>query len=150
MIHQVLQRYSRHAEFLGEELTDVGQVGAMGSQVIHLASFADHWEDVEELIQAGADVNATGDLGLRPLHYAVLGGSLGALKLLLTQGADASKENEYGETPAQMAHILGHGEIEAELLSSSGPSGCGFDDQSFAQRRWKEFGAIQQANFWPE
>ncbi|WP_425219166.1 ankyrin repeat domain-containing protein [Ralstonia solanacearum] len=54
--------------------------------MIHLASFANCCDDIEELVQAGADVNAIGDLGLRPLHYAVLAGSSDAVHLLLLKG----------------------------------------------------------------
>ncbi|MEF9387278.1 ankyrin repeat domain-containing protein, partial [Ralstonia solanacearum species complex bacterium KE056] len=75
MINDVLRKYSRHVEFIGDEIKDVAQIGAFGSQVLHLASFANCCDDIEELVQAGADVNAIGDLGLRPLHYAVLAGN---------------------------------------------------------------------------
>ncbi|WP_080976971.1 ankyrin repeat domain-containing protein [Ralstonia solanacearum] len=98
MINEVLRKYSRHVEFIVDEIKDVAQVGAFGSQVIHLASFANCCDDIEELVQAGADVNAIGDLGLRPLHYAVLAGSSDAVHLLLIKGADVRAENEYGET----------------------------------------------------
>lgn len=86
MINEVFGKYSRHVEFIGDEIKNVAQVGAFGSQVIHLASFANCCDDIEELVQAGADVNAIGDLGLRPLHYAVLAGNSEAVHLLLFKG----------------------------------------------------------------
>lgn len=150
MIDQVLHRYSRHVEFIGDELKDVTQVGAFGSQVLHLASFANHCDDIKELLEAGADINAIGDLGLRPLHYAVLNGSLKAVRLLLNNGANAHVENEYGETPAQMAHILGYADVECLLLEQSGESAFGFDSGTTAKDRWLEFQSMQKGNFWTD
>lgn len=150
MIKQVLHRYSRHVEFIGDELENVMQVGAFGSQVLHLASFANRCSDIKELLQAGADINATGDLGLRPLHYAVLGESYKAVRLLLEKGAVVHVENEYCETPAQMAHLLGYADIESLLLKWSGESAYGFDGGSTAKDRWLEFKSIQQGNFWTD
>lgn len=150
MIEEVLLHYSRHVEFLGEELNEVSQVGVFGSQVLHLASFANRCGDIEELLQAGAEIDAVGDLGLRPLHYAVLGGSWDALRLLLEKGADVGQENEYGETPAQMARVLGYAEIECLLLGRGGRPAYGFDGGSTARNRWLEFKSIQQGNFWTD
>lgn len=148
MIEKVLRHYSRHVEFLGEELNEVSQVGVFGSQVLHLASFANRCSDIEELLQAGAEIDAVGDLSLSPLHYAVLGGGLDALRLLLAKGANVGHENEYGETPAQMAHVLGYTEMESLLLSRGGQPAYGFDDEPTAKNRWLEFKSIQQGNFW--
>ncbi|WP_439892404.1 ankyrin repeat domain-containing protein [Ralstonia sp. 25C] len=150
MIDRVLNRYSRHVEFLGDELRDVAQIGAFGSQVLHLASFANRCEDIDELIQAGADVNAIGDLGLRPLHYAVLGGGPEAIHVLLLKGADICAENEYGETPAQMAHAMGQMSIERLILGACGQPVYGFDGSSRAGERWQEFKLIQERNFWTD
>lgn len=41
MIEDIFSKHARHVEFLGDDLKAVEQVGAFGSQVIHLASFAD-------------------------------------------------------------------------------------------------------------
>jgi uncharacterized protein len=150
MIDEVLRKYSRHVEFIGADLKDVSQVGAFGSQVLHLASFANRYDDIQELIKAGANADAIGDLGLRPLHYAVLGGSLEAVRLLLRSGADASMENEYGETPAQMAHMLGRTDIGSLLSEASGQSVFGSDGGTAARQRWLEFRSIQEGNFWTE
>lgn len=150
MIEQVLHRYSRHVEFLGADLKEISQVGAFGSQVLHLACFANRCDDIEALLDAGADKDAVGDLGLRPLHYAVLGGSSEAIRLLLSKGAESGVENEYGETPAQMAHVLGYAEIEGLLRPISKQTVYGFDGATSAKERWLEFKSIQQENFWTE
>lgn len=147
MIEEVFRKYDRHVEFIGEHLVDVSQVGAYGSQLIHLASFANHCDDIRELLMAGAKADAVGDLGLRPLHYAVLGGSVDAVRLLLGSGADASLENEYRETPAQMAHVLGLTDIVGLFAEVTGNSTFGFDGGSTARERWLEFKSIQQSNF---
>ncbi|WP_459204319.1 ankyrin repeat domain-containing protein (plasmid) [Ralstonia pseudosolanacearum] len=150
MINEVLRKYSRHVEFIGDEIKDVAQIGAFGSQVLHLASFANCCDDIEELVQAGADVNAIGDLGLRPLHYAVLAGNSEAIHLLLLKGADVHAENEFGETPMQMAHILGQAGIENLLLEAGGQSAYGFDGGATAKERWLAFKSIQEGNFWTD
>ncbi|AXV81374.1 hypothetical protein CJO92_07275 [Ralstonia solanacearum] len=150
MIEKVLVKYSKHVEFIGDEIKDVTQVGAFGSQVLHLASFANRCDDIEELIQAGADVNAIGDLGLRPLHYAVLGGGTEAIRILLLKMADVRAENEYDETPTQMAHILWQTDIENLLLEAGGQSAYGFDGDVTARERWLAFKSIQEGNFWTD
>ncbi|QUP52447.1 ankyrin repeat domain-containing protein [Ralstonia syzygii] len=150
MIEKVLGKYSKHVEFIGDEIKDVAQVGAFWSQVLHLASFANRCDDIEELIQAGADVNAIGDLGLRPLHYAVLGGGVEAIRILLLKKADVRAENEYGETPTQMAHVLGQADIENLLLEAGGQSAYGFDGGTTARERWLAFKSIQEGNFWTD
>ncbi|TYZ48848.1 ankyrin repeat domain-containing protein, partial [Ralstonia solanacearum] len=53
MINYVLEKYSRHVEFIGDKIKDVAQVGSFWSQVLHLASFANCCDDIEELVQAG-------------------------------------------------------------------------------------------------
>ncbi|MHA6880879.1 ankyrin repeat domain-containing protein [Ralstonia pseudosolanacearum] len=150
MIERVLSKYSKHVEFIGDDIKDVAQVGAFGSQVLHLASFANFCDDIEELIQAGADVNAIGDLGLRPLHYAVLGGCSEAVQILLLKNADARAENEYGETPAKMANVLGQTDIENLLLEAGWQSAYGFDGDATARERWLAFKSIQKGNFWTD
>lgn len=149
-IEEILIKYASHVEFLGGDLNDVEQVGAFGSQIIHLASFANQCTDIVALLQAGANTNAVGDLGLRPLHYAVLGGAIEAAYILLQSGANVLNENEFGETPAQMAGILNELALE-EMLSFCivGQIGACHDGGSIARRRWLDFRAIQQENFYP-
>jgi ankyrin repeat protein len=139
MIEDVLSKYARHVEFLGDDLKVVEQIGAFGSHVIHLASFANHSEDIEILVRAGANVNAIGDLGLRPLHYAVLGGAI-----------DAATENEFGETPVQIAHIVGEPEMEELLLRIAGQTASGYGGGITARWRWLEFRSMQRENFWSD
>jgi ankyrin repeat protein len=147
VIEDVLRRYAHHVEFIGAHLKSEEQVGTFGSQVIHLASFANQCEDVASLVRAGAGVNSIGDLGLSPLHYAVLGGAVEAVRFLLAIGADAATENEFGETPAHMARILGEAELEDMFRPVAGQIVCGCDSGPTARRRWFEFRSIQQANF---
>lgn len=147
MIEDILRKYARHVEFLGDDLKSIEQAGAFGSQVIHLASFDNQREDIATLVRAGADINAIGDLGLRPLHYAVLGGAIDAVRFLLEIGADAATENEFGETPAQMAHIVGEPELEGLLPQIAGKIGSDYDGSLTARQRWLEFRSMQRENF---
>ena len=150
MVKDILSKYARNVEFLGDDLQDVEQMGGFGSQVIHLASFSNQYHDIAGLVRAGANINAIGDLGLRPLHYAVLGGAFNAVRFLLKIGADAATENEYGETPAQMAHILGEVKLEQMLLHIAGQTFFSYDGGPTARERWLAFRSIQQANFWSD
>lgn len=150
MIQKLLERYSKHAEFIGDTLNDVCQVGVFGSQILHLASFAGHLEDVKEALSSGAEVNAIGDLGLSPLHYAVLGGNLDVAQLLVSKGADLTLENEFGESPVQMAHLMGQTDIEKVLIELGSVPVFGFDGGSTAKERWIEFKSIQEQNFWSD
>ena len=147
-IEEILTKYARHVEFVGDDLNDIEQIGAFGSQVIHLASFANQCKDIAALVQGGADNNALGDLGLRPLHYAVLGGAIDAVRFLLQSGADVHNENEFGETPAQMAHSLNEAALEEVLLCIAGQTAASYDGGQTARQRWLDFRSIQQANFW--
>ena len=146
VIQAILDRYAEHIEFLGDDLTDVNQVGAFGSRVLHLASFAGRVSDMLAMLGAGADINAIGDLGLTPLHYAVLGGDAKAVEALVAHGADGNLENEFGETPAQLAWVLGNQALAAILGSLREYSS---DDPETAKQRWLDFQSIQQKNFDP-
>ena len=150
MIEEVLTRYSQHVEFIGEQLNDVHQIGAFGSQVLHLASFAGNCSDVREILLAGAEINAIGDLGLSPLHYAVLGGNLDVIRLLVTEGANFRLENEFGETAAQMAHLMEQSDAENLLCEFGSSPSFSFDGGVVARERWSEFKSIQEENFWKE
>ncbi|WP_092947429.1 ankyrin repeat domain-containing protein [Roseateles sp. YR242] len=146
----LLNRYARHAEFLGEPLDDMNQVGGFGSQIIHLASFAGRLDDVVLLLNAGLDKDAIGDLGLSALHFAVLGGAVDVVRLLVDYGANLAIENEYGETARQMADLIGERSISKLLAEVDDSSTHIADDPKIARQRWADFKAIQQGNFWPE
>ena len=148
----MFEKYTRHVEFLGEDLDNVHQSGLFGSQVLHLAAFKGIGDDVLKFLCLGADVNAKGDLGLTPLHYAVLGGQVDVIELLLSHGADDCVENEFSETPFQMAKIMGSAEMQ-ELLKKGGLSDVGAYSDGGGRQRWIDFKNIQELNFpanWPQ
>jgi uncharacterized protein len=145
---KLLDYYSRHVEFICTPLTDVSQRGVFGSQVIHLAAFANQCDHLLDALELGADIDAIGDLGLCPLHYAVLGSSEESIHLLLLRGAKTNILNEFLETPAQMAYILNQTKIMNALTLNSKESIFISDDKSIAHDRWLEFKAMQEKNFW--
>lgn len=148
MQENLLRKYARHAEFIGEELLHIQQPGCFGSQLIHLASFSNQCGDVNDLLTLGADIDVQGDLGLSALHYAVLGEAVEAIQLLLEKGASKEIENEFRETPEQMARVLGYQQIEKLLRASELSTSYSFDGASTAKDRWLEFKSIQHGNFW--
>jgi ankyrin repeat protein len=112
----VIQRYAAHPEFLGLEITDPNQPGAMDDTLLHLTARLGALEDMRILIAAGAEVNRLGDLGNTPLHSAALRGQKEAAELLLKCGADPSIINEFGQSAARVA-LLGNHVAVAELLN---------------------------------
>lgn len=149
MDNHLKAKYEQHLEFLGEKLVDINQVGLFDSQIIHLASFAGHCEDVTEAARLGANLNAIGDLGLSPLHYAILGGCPRTVKLLLSLGSDKSIENEFGESALEMAQILELHEVSVLLGSTELAPSFGHDAAGHAKQRWLDFKDIQERNWSP-
>jgi uncharacterized protein len=149
-IEDLFNRYSKHAEFIGEEIIDVTQPGLFGSQILHLAAFSNRVEDVALSIAGGADINAIGDLGLSPLHYAVLGGSAEVAQFLIAHGTDLTLENEFQETPRQMADLIGESNVAAVLAAADHSPTHMADDSESARSRWLDFKSIQTGNFWSD
>ena len=107
----VIDRYRSHPEFLGMDIVDVNQPGAVDDRLLHIAASTGAIEDIEVLVSAGASINVPGDLGYTPLHAAAMGAHLSSVRKLLDLGADPLLTNEFGETPAKVAQQLGHIEI---------------------------------------
>ena len=149
-MEDLFSRYSKHAEFIGEEITEVTQPGLFGSQILHLAAFSNRVEDVALSIAGGADINVTGDLGLSPLHYAVLGGSAEVALFLIEHGADLAVENEFQETPRQMADLIGERIVAAVRAEADLSPTHVADNSESARSRWLDFKSIQAGNFWSE
>jgi ankyrin repeat protein len=146
-LEEFLNYYSNHVEFLGDSIKEVSQVGAFGSQVLHLAAFRGRHEEITVFLAAGADINAIGDLGLTPLHYAILGNQFSTVQLLLNFGANRNIENEFCETPLQMAHLMANDEVK-EILRTEEAFDIGLKDEGvIAAQRWAEFRNIQELNF---
>jgi ankyrin repeat protein len=102
-LKEVLSKYARHPDFLGLELVDPNQRGAVDDAPLHIASRRGTPEDVRDLLALGARVNMPGDLGNTPLHFAALAGRADIVRTLLANGANPKMKNELGETPLQVA-----------------------------------------------
>lgn len=111
----VIHKYKQHPEFLGIEITNPNQPGAVDDTLLHIAARTGDVESIEVLIDAGADVNIVGDLGNTPLHAAALRGQINSVKILLRRGANPSIKNEFGETAKEVAELVGYIDI-ANLL----------------------------------
>jgi ankyrin repeat protein len=109
------RKYATHPEFLGIELTDPNQPGAVDDTLLHIAARTGAIDDIAILVSVGASVNAVGDLGNTPLHHAAMAGEVAAVKKLLALGADPRLENEFNQTPLQVAELGGYREIVAIL-----------------------------------
>lgn len=110
-LNAILEKYKNHPEFLGLDLNDPNQRGAVDDTVLHLASRTGAVDEMVVLIDAGADVNVVGDLGNTPLHQAVIMGQIESVKFLLRCGAKRQIKNEFDQTPLDVAKIGGNLEI---------------------------------------
>jgi ankyrin repeat protein len=115
-----MEKYRWHWQFVGVEVTDPNQRGAMGDTMLHFATELGALEDIEVLVASGANVNAVGDIGNTPLHSAALLGEAAAAEKLLHLGADPSAKNDFGQTPADVAR-LGDRHQLAQILAPRRP-----------------------------
>ena len=86
----VIKKYQGHPEFLGIDIVDPNQPGAVDDTLLHLTARTGDLEGIEVLIASGAQVNAIGDLGNTPLHQAAMMGKVDSVRKLLQLGADSS------------------------------------------------------------
>jgi ankyrin repeat protein len=114
----IVDKYRNHPQFLGIEIGDPNQPGAVDDTMLHIAAGRGALDDMEVLMDAGANVNAAGDLGNTPLHDAALLGQTQAALLLLRRGARTDIRNEFGETAADVAR-QGRQAATLEVLESS-------------------------------
>jgi len=113
----VISKYRDHPEFLGIDIVDVNQPGAVDDTLLHIASRSGSVDDVKVLVSSGARVNAPGDMGFTALHFAAMKGRVDLVELLLAMGADPTVENEWGEVPAETAAKGGHQDVAKALAS---------------------------------
>lgn len=117
---QVLKKYSSHPEFLGIELTDVNQPGAMDSTLLHIAAETGALDDMKILLESGAEINARGDMGNTPLHAAAMMGKVESVKFLIQHGADQTLKNEFDQTALNVAET-GKKTAVSEILRGRHP-----------------------------
>lgn len=113
--NSVLDRFRSHPEFMGIELSDVNQKGAVDDAPLHIASRSGRSDDVIALIALGANVNQQGDLANAPLHYAAMTGRDDIVDILITHGADRGLKNEFGQSPSDVAELAGYDALAARL-----------------------------------
>ena len=111
MLDKTLNKYRTHPDFLGTELTNPNQRGAVDDTPIHIAARKGELDDIEIFVAHGGDINAVGDLGNTPLHYAAMEGNTSVVKRLIELGANLHAKNEFSETPQRVAELGNHDEI---------------------------------------
>lgn len=114
-VSEVLDRYRSHPDYLGIDLLDVNQPGAVDDCPLHIASRSGDLAQVASLVNLGASVNAHGDLGYTPLHYSALKGHWHVAEFLIGHGAKTDEKNEFDETPADVARLGSHSEFLVRL-----------------------------------
>jgi uncharacterized protein len=101
----VIKKYQTHPEFLGIDITDPNQPGAVDDTLLHLAARKGDIESIQSLIECGAQVDSIGDLGNTPLHQAAMMDQLDSVKKLLAMGANPNIQNEFGQTVLDVAEL---------------------------------------------
>jgi ankyrin repeat protein len=117
---KVIKKYRSHPQFLGIDVLDPNQLGALDDTMLHIAASMGAVHDVEVLVAAGANVNAAGDLGHTPLHQAAMSGHVTSVRRLLELGADPKRRNEFDQTAADTAKLGEHDEVVRILRSHGG------------------------------
>ena len=107
----VKNKYKDHPEFIGIDISNPNQRGAVDDTLLHLVSRKGDIEGIEILIDYGAQVNIIGDLGNTPLHQAAMMGQINSVRALLKRGANPNIKNEFGQTAKEVAVIGGHVDI---------------------------------------
>ncbi|NLA19046.1 hypothetical protein GPU89_21075 [Burkholderia cepacia] len=114
-LQEVFDAYKRHPEFLGLNIEDVKQRGALDSTLLHIASRTGNLEYINVVVNAGADIKIRGDFDSMPLHEAAQ-----AVELLLSIGAHTTLKNEFQQIPLDVA-ILSEKRAVCELLRQRHP-----------------------------
>lgn len=115
---ELLSAYAGHPDFLGLELVDINQRGAVDDAPIHVAVRSKSIEHILELIRWGADIGMKGDMGNTPLHFSAMVGRSDVVVALLRAGANPHLRNEFDQTPRKMASLGGHVDAEKILLDA--------------------------------
>lgn len=107
----VINKYKGHPEFLGIDIVDPNQPGAVDDTLLHIAARDGDLGSIEILINSGAKVNAIGDLGNTPLHQAAMLGQLTSVEILLKKGANPKIKNEFNQTALKVAELGSHSDV---------------------------------------
>jgi ankyrin repeat protein len=110
-LHAVIEKYKDHPEFLGIDILDPNQPGAVDDTLMHIAARNGDLDSIEVLLNSGAKINSIGDLGNTPLHQAAMLGQVTTVRILVQKGANPRIENEFNQTALRMAELGGHNEI---------------------------------------
>ena len=108
---EILMKYANHPDFIGINLAEPNQRGAVDDAPLHIAVRRGTLDDVSELLAVGANINLPGDMGNTPLHYAAMAGRNEVVSLLLKKGANPKLENEFLETPLKVAQLGGKKDV---------------------------------------
>jgi uncharacterized protein len=109
----IAKKYAKHPEFLGIDIDDINQPGAVDDTLLHIVARTGAIDDLKTLIAEGASVNPIGDLGNTPLHQAAMNGQITTAEYLLLKLANPRIRNEFDETAFDVATQGGHKELAA-------------------------------------
>lgn len=79
---EILKKYGRHPQFLGDEILDVNQPGGFDDSLLHLAARKGELEDVKVLLARGADPAIKNEFGKTAADWAKAENNNDVLSLL--------------------------------------------------------------------
>ena len=94
----------------------VGEAGADGETLLHVACRLGHVDLTESLLRRHVVLESPDPRGFTPLHSAANAGALGCASLLLQAGCDANARAKLAATPLILASTRGHLDIVRMLL----------------------------------
>lgn len=104
-LSELIKKYSNHPDFLGSDILDVNQKGAIDDTMLHISSRRNLTDEILILLASGANIDIQGDLGYTPLQYACMQGNTEAVKILLEYSANTKIKNEFGQTAIDIARL---------------------------------------------
>ena len=119
---------------------EVGLMGGTGDRPLHRATYGEHPEVVELLLENGADLNARNEKGWTALHVAALCGNTRVIKILLGRGADVNARDHEDVSPLHMAAESGCYDAARLLLVSMADPNVQ-DKQGITPLHWAVYGA---------
>ena len=119
---------------------EVGLMGNTGDRPLHRATYGEHPDTVELLLDNGADIDARNEKGWTALHVAALCGNTRVMKILIGRGADVNAADHEDVTPLHMAAESGCYDA-AKLLLLSMADANARDKQGITPLHWAVYGA---------
>ncbi|KAJ2745777.1 SPT3 Dosage dependent suppressor of Ty-induced promoter mutations-like protein [Coemansia sp. BCRC 34301] len=103
-----------------------------GRTLLHFAALLGMLNLMSFLASHGVSLDETDHNGMSAMHFASMYGRLDIVEMLLRAGASYGVRSAMGNTPAELARMLGHGQIQMLIEDRDGYMSFIRDDQQLA------------------